>query len=502
MKENNGKLAIVTGASTGIGYELARRCGKDGFDLLVVADEPKINEAARAFRNLGVAVEALEADLATIAGVDKLYQTINHRPVHLLLANAGRGLGGAFLDQDFEEIRRVIDTNITGTIYLVQRIGRDMRAQGFGRILFTGSIAGFMPGAFNAVYNGTKAFIDSFSFALREELRDSEVTVTCLMPGATDTEFFRRADLLDTKIGQQEKDDPEYVAQVGYEAMMEGKGDVVSGWKNKVISAVAAITPSETLAKQHRKQTEPGSAKNGDRKSHEETAPATNNSDRDQHSDGLLQWVGKRPFVTAGIVIAGAGLAYAVGKAVQSAVDPVAREAHVETSILIDKSPRELYEFWRDVRNLPLFMKNLESVTPIDGKRSHWVAKPADGVKVEWDAEIFNEIPNELIGWRSTENADVVNAGTVRFENAPEDRGTYLRVTMNYNPPGGTLGRTVGRLTGTDPGQLVKEDLRRLKQLLETGEVATIAGQSSGRAAEAELVDQHEATSKVGEVRQ
>jgi len=180
--------------------------------------------------------------------------------VDALLANAGRGLGGAFLDQDFEDVRHIIDTNITGTIYLAQRVGRDMRSRGQGRILFTGSIAGFMPGSFNAAYNGTKAFVDSFSFALRNELKDSGVTVTCLMPGATETEFFERADMLDTKVGQSKKDDPVDVAKVGFEAMMNGDGDVVAGWKNKLQSAAALLTPSDMLAEQHRKMAEPGSA--------------------------------------------------------------------------------------------------------------------------------------------------------------------------------------------------------------------------------------------------
>jgi short-subunit dehydrogenase len=259
-KGNKGQLAIVTGASTGIGYELAKCCGAAGFDLLVVADEPEIHQAAEDFQNLGVKVDAVEADLATIEGVDTLYAALNGREVDALLANAGHGLGGAFLDQDFDEVRHVIDTNITGTIYLAQKIGRDMRASGHGRILFTGSIAGFMPGTFNAAYNGTKAFVDSFSFALRNELKDTGVTVTCLMPGATETEFFERADMLDTKVGQSKKDDPVDVAKLGFEAMMSGEGDVVAGWKNKVMSAAALITPSDMLAEQHRKMAEPGSA--------------------------------------------------------------------------------------------------------------------------------------------------------------------------------------------------------------------------------------------------
>src|SRR5215216_5195251 len=253
-------LAVVTGASAGIGYELAKLCAQNGFDLVVAADQPKIIHAAQDFRMLGADAEPVETDLATIEGVDRLYDAIGDRPVAALLANAGHGLGKAFLDQDFQDVRHVIDTNITGTIYLIQKVGRDMRARRAGRILITGSIAGFIPGTYQAVYNGTKAFLDSFSFALRSELKDSGVTVTCLMPGPTETEFFERADLMYTQIGQAEKDDPGIVAKVGFDAMMAGKGDVVSGWKNRFQSAVASITPADVLAEQHRKQTEPGSA--------------------------------------------------------------------------------------------------------------------------------------------------------------------------------------------------------------------------------------------------
>jgi short-subunit dehydrogenase len=262
MTSNPRPLAIVTGASTGIGYELAKCCAEHGFELIVAADEPAINEAAQAFRQIGVEVEALEADLATIEGVDKLYAATKGRPVDALLANAGRGLGHGFLDQNFDDVRHVVDTNITGTIYLIQKVGRDMRARGQGRILITGSIAGFMPGTYQAVYNGTKAFLDSFSFALRAELKDTGVTVTCLMPGATETEFFERADMLDTKVGQSEKDAPADVARTGFDAMMNGDGDVVSGWMNKLRSAIALVTPSGVLAEQHRKMAAPGSGEN------------------------------------------------------------------------------------------------------------------------------------------------------------------------------------------------------------------------------------------------
>jgi uncharacterized protein len=254
-------LAIVTGASSGIGYELAKLCAQNGYDLLIAADQAAIHDAAKDFQALGSEVEAIEADLATVEGVDKLYAAAKGRPVGALLANAGHGLGHAFLDQDFAEARHVIDTNITGTLYLIQKVGRDMRARNEGRILITGSIAGFMPGTFQAVYNGTKAFIDSFSFALRAELKDTDVTVTCLMPGATETEFFERAGMEDTQVGQDKKDDPAYVAQVGFDAMMRGDGDVVSGWKNKFTTILASVTPAGMLAEQHRKMAEPGSGK-------------------------------------------------------------------------------------------------------------------------------------------------------------------------------------------------------------------------------------------------
>jgi short-subunit dehydrogenase len=253
-------FAIVTGASSGIGFELAAICAQEGFDLLVAADRPEIQAAADRFRGLGADVTVVETDLATTDGVDRLWAAAASRPVDALLANAGHGLGRGFLDQDFVDVRHVIDTNVTGTAYLVQLVGRSMRSRGQGRILLTGSIAGFMPGTSQAVYNGTKAFVDSFSFALRAELRDTGVTVTCLMPGATETDFVERADMLDTKVGQGKKDDPADVARVGFEAMMRGDGDVVSGWKNKLQSAIANVTPAAVLAEQHRRMAEPGSA--------------------------------------------------------------------------------------------------------------------------------------------------------------------------------------------------------------------------------------------------
>ena len=259
---NTRPFAIVTGASSGIGLELARIAAKRGYDLLIAADRPLTAVAAELGAH-GGAVEFVETDLATREGVEKLYARVGQRQVDALLANAGHGLGKGFLDQEFAEAQHVINTNITGTIDLIQKVGRQMRRQKAGKILITGSIAGYMPGTFQAVYNGTKAFIDSFSFALRNELKDSGVTVTCLMPGVTDTEFFERADLMDTKVGTDDhKADPGDVALKGFEAMEKGEGGVIAGMSNKIRAALASVVPDGMLAEQHRKMAEPGSARN------------------------------------------------------------------------------------------------------------------------------------------------------------------------------------------------------------------------------------------------
>jgi short-subunit dehydrogenase len=254
------QIAIVTGASTGIGFELARECARNGFDLLIAADEPAINTAADTLRQNGTGVEAVEADLATVEGVDKLLAALGGRPVAALLANAGRGLGRGFVEQDWTEIRRVIDTNVTGTTYLLHQVLKGMKERGNGRVLITGSIAGFMPGTYQAVYNASKAYLDSISFAIRHELKGSGVTVSCLMPGATETEFFERGDLMDTKIGTAKKDDAAMVAKKGFDAMMKGEGDVVTGWHNKLQSAIANVLPAGVTAELHRKMAAPGTA--------------------------------------------------------------------------------------------------------------------------------------------------------------------------------------------------------------------------------------------------
>ena len=261
MTDSTRPLAVVTGASSGIGRELARLCAQNGYDLVIAADEPEIQSAADELHACGVEVEPVQVDLAMGDGVNAVLDRCDGRPVELLLANAGHGLGGAFLDQDFDAVRHVISTNITGTLFLVREIARGMRERHSGRILFTGSIAGYMPGAFQAVYNGSKAFIDSFSYALRNELKDSGVTVTCLMPGVTDTNFFERAGMLDTKFATGDKSDPSEVAKTGFDAMMKGEGGVIAGLKNKLQVAAAVHMGKEAAAEMHRRQAAPGTGK-------------------------------------------------------------------------------------------------------------------------------------------------------------------------------------------------------------------------------------------------
>ncbi len=256
-------LAVVTGASSGIGYELAKLCARKGYDLAVASDDGRqLENAVADFRLLGATVTSVHTDLSTSVGIASLVEALEGRPVDVLLANAGHGLGHSFLNQEFEDIRHVINTNVVGTLDLIHRIGRGMRARGAGCILITGSIAGLLPGSYQAVYNATKAFINSFSYALRNELKDSGVTVTVLMPGPTDTNFFDRADMSETRMGSDTStmSDPAEVAQAGFEAMLRGDSHVVSGWKNKLQAALAHVIPPDLLAEQHRKMAEPGSA--------------------------------------------------------------------------------------------------------------------------------------------------------------------------------------------------------------------------------------------------
>jgi uncharacterized protein len=255
-------LALVTGASSGIGYELARQFADNGFDLVVTAEDAELTTAAERLRDEGAQVTAVRIDLATAGGVDELYATVRAtgRPVAAAALNAGVGAGGAFAaDTELADELRLVDLNVRSTVHLAKYVVRDMVGRDEGRILFTSSIASTMPGAFQAVYNASKSFVQSFALALREELKDTGVTITSLMPGPTDTEFFERADMLDTRIGEGPKDDPADVARLGFEALMSGEERVVAASvKTKLQGRASRVLPDSAKAKLHRKMAEPG----------------------------------------------------------------------------------------------------------------------------------------------------------------------------------------------------------------------------------------------------
>jgi short-subunit dehydrogenase len=266
------QMAVVTGASTGIGLELARLCAEQKYDLIIAADEPLIANAARELSLLGADCTPVECDLSSAEGVEKLTSAIAAaaRPVDALFANAGRGLGKAFLDQDLDEALKVVHTNIDGTIRLIYCVANDMRRRGQGRILITGSIDGLRPGTFQAVYGASTAFLDSFSVALSNELKDTGITVTCLMPGATETDFFERADMMDTKLGSSDKAHASDVAKAGFDAMMTGELKVVAGFGNKLRAAVSHVAPDSALAEINRGMAAPGTGKAEEPKSKRE----------------------------------------------------------------------------------------------------------------------------------------------------------------------------------------------------------------------------------------
>lgn len=265
------EFAVVTGASGGIGFELARQFAEHGYDLLIAAEDKEIEQAAADLRRDGRnQVTAVQADLATYEGVERLYAAIleSGRDVDALALNAGRGIGGAFAGgtdvtdvTDLADELDVIAVNVTSTVHLAKRVLPDMVRRDAGRVLFTSSIASTMPGTYQAVYNASKSFVQSFAEAVRAELNDSNVSVTALMPGPTDTNFFHRAEMDDTKVGAGTKDDPAQVAEQGFEALMKGKQKVVAGSaKTKTQGAMSKVLPDNAKAEMHRKMAEPGSA--------------------------------------------------------------------------------------------------------------------------------------------------------------------------------------------------------------------------------------------------
>jgi short-subunit dehydrogenase len=255
-------LALVTGASSGIGFELARQFAEHDFDLIVAAED---EELAGAARELGDAVvESVQVDLATPDGVEELWRrvTATGRPLEAAALNAGVGQGGAFADIDLHAELRLIDLNVRSSVHLAKYVVREMVSRDEGRILFTSSIGATQPGTFHAVYNASKSFVQSFALAIRNELKDTGVTVTSLMPGPTETEFFERGDLEDTRVGASDnKDDPGQVAEQGFEALMNGDEQIVAGsLTTKLMGRSGRFVPDSVKAEMHRKMAEPGSA--------------------------------------------------------------------------------------------------------------------------------------------------------------------------------------------------------------------------------------------------
>jgi short-subunit dehydrogenase len=263
MNVADRKLAVVTGASSGIGFELAKVFAEEDFDLIVTAEDEELKSACGELSQIGRGVDSVRVDLSRPEGVEELYEkiTADGRPIDVLCLNAGIGAGGEFArETDLAKELRLIDLNVRSTVHLCKLVLADMVARDSGRILFTSSIASTMPGAFQAVYNASKSFVQSFAEAIRNELKETGVTITALMPGPTDTEFFERAEMEDTKIGAGKKDDPAEVARQGFEALMNGKEKVVAGsLMNKVQAAAGAVIPDKVKAEMHRKMAEPGS---------------------------------------------------------------------------------------------------------------------------------------------------------------------------------------------------------------------------------------------------
>ncbi|MGW5373558.1 SDR family NAD(P)-dependent oxidoreductase [Streptomyces sp. NPDC004009] len=260
MNENR-PLALVTGASSGIGYALAGQFAENGYDLLINAEDDRLDEAARKLRETGAEVSAVQADLKRPEGVDRLVAATGGLGIDTAVLNAGVGQGGAFADTDLADDLAVIDLNVTSTVRLAKPLLRGMLERGTGRLAFTSSIAATMPGPFQPVYNASKSFVQSFAEALRDEVKDTGVTVTAFMPGPTDTDFFRRADMGDTKIGTTGKDDPADVARQAFDAITRGRAKKVTGSaKTKAQGVAGKVLPDSAKAAMHRSMAEPGTA--------------------------------------------------------------------------------------------------------------------------------------------------------------------------------------------------------------------------------------------------
>ncbi len=260
------QYALVTGATSGIGYELAKLLAADGYNIIAVArSEEELNATATNLSNqFGVKVIPIARDLFNTKAAFEIHDLVKAKNlgIHVLVNDAGQGVYGEFLETDISRELDIIHLNISSLVILTKLFLQDMVKAGTGRILNVSSIASKAPGPFNSVYHGTKAFVQSFTMAVREEVKDTGVTITALLPGVTGTDFFNKAGMQESKIvAKGDMADPADVAKDGYEALKKGEGMVVSGMKNKMQVAMSAVTPDELLAKQMLKEQEPVSGK-------------------------------------------------------------------------------------------------------------------------------------------------------------------------------------------------------------------------------------------------
>ncbi|WP_176736633.1 SDR family NAD(P)-dependent oxidoreductase [Oligoflexus tunisiensis] len=465
--ENNTQrpLAVITGASSGIGYELAREFYQHGFDLLLAAEDSEIFEAERSFEGNEGFVKGVQVDLATSDGVETLMQVIEQlgRPVEAAAINAGVGVSGAFSDTELQDEINLIHLNVVSAVHLAKRLVPDMKARGKGRILFTSSVAASTPGPYLATYAASKAFLQSFAEALRYELKGTGVTVTSLQPGSTETAFFTRAGMSDTKVGTESKDDAREVAREGFAALMEGRDAVIAGsFKNKVQAMLGRILPQKMGAAVQAQYNKPGYARN------QLTSAETHNFsswNRPKHhnvsdTERLISIAlgtaavarslfgkkrGSFSRLTQGV--GGAGLLYRgltgycpvyekMGKApIQAA--PRRMLLNFEKSIVINKSLDEVRSVLGE--NDPVWQNSDSTLFPISAGGQIW---------------------------------------DLRLKESHDGKRTFL-----YASPSNEEGYQIrgGRLHMAAMKQALDHEMRRLKALLETGEVPTTEGQPHGR---------------------
>jgi short-subunit dehydrogenase len=258
--ENQQKTALITGGTSGIGKELAKLFANDNYNLIIVArDQAELDSTANELGASGINIETISKDLSKMDEAFALCQEIGERQIDVLVNDAGQGVYGLFKDNDIERELSIIHLNICATVILTKHFVQQMAARGEGKILNLGSVAGKIPGPWQAVYHATKAFVNSFTSAIREELKDSGITVTALLPGITDTDFFNKAGMNNSKAIQDQdvKADPADVAKDGYDALMADDDKVISGFKNKMQVNMANLTPDSAVAHNMYEQQKP-----------------------------------------------------------------------------------------------------------------------------------------------------------------------------------------------------------------------------------------------------